>query len=120
MSVFQYLALSFLTLALLWELVEIWRRPVLGAAWFVRCLVWVAAGLAIASPDTVTQIANVIGIDRGADLVVYLFVLTFLAATFYFYARQVRLRRQLTQVVRHIAIWEAQRGQVEQRADPLQ
>jgi small membrane protein len=42
--------------------------------------------------------------------VLYLFVVAFLFAAFYFYSRSVKTERQLTQVVRHIAVMEAKRG----------
>jgi hypothetical protein len=58
----------------------------------------------------VQQLATAIGIGRGADVVLYLFVLAFLATAFYFYSRTVQLQRQVTQLVRHIAIQEARRG----------
>jgi hypothetical protein len=54
--------------------------------------------------------ATAVGIGRGADAVLYLFVFAFLVTAFYFYARQVKLQRQVTELVRHIAIHEARRG----------
>ena len=68
-----------------------------------------AAFLAIIWPDQLTLIARKIGVTRGADLVLYLFALAFLAASFYFYSRCLRLESQLTKVVRHLALAEAQR-----------
>ena len=75
-----------------------------------RMLIWLAAGVAIADPDLVQRLAGIAGIDRGADLVFYVFVLVFLAVSLYFYARNAQLQRELTEVVRHLAILEARRG----------
>jgi hypothetical protein len=110
MTLFQWIALSVLGALLLWELIRLWLGPVARGAWFVRFIVWLAAGVAIYEPGFVQIVAGAIGIGRGADVVLYLFVLAFLATSFYFYARSVRVQRQITQLVRHLAIQEARRG----------
>lgn len=110
LKLFQILALSFLGLLLLRELFELRRPTVSRGLAFFRSMVWLAAALAIAYPNRVTTIANKLNIDRGADLVSYLFILSFLMVTFYFYSRYVKLQRQITQLVRHLAIQEARRG----------
>jgi hypothetical protein len=110
MNLFQWLSETFLGGLLLWDLVSFARGRVLRGPWFVRCCVWVAAMVAIARPELAQEVAVVVGINRGTDLVMYLFVLVFLATTFHFYSRDVRLQRQLTAVVRHLAIAEARRA----------
>ncbi len=77
----------------------------------IRFLVWLAAAAAIYNPGLTSWVANWLGIDRGTDLVLYVFVMAFLAVTFRFYAQGVKLQRQLTQVVRHVAMSEAKRGE---------
>src|SRR5262245_23277540 len=110
MTLFQYLALSALGGLVLWELLN-WRRGRGARAfWLGRLLVWLVAAVAIAFPDTLTVLSWVLGIGRGADLVLYVFILAFVGVSFYFYSRYVRLQRRLTEVVRHLAILEARRG----------
>jgi hypothetical protein len=111
LTLFQWIALSILSLLLVYEAVSLWRRPVARRAGLVRFLVWALAAVGIADPLLVSWVAQAIGIGRGADVVLYLFVLTFLAAAFYFYSRCVQLERQVTQLVRHLAIQEARQGQ---------
>ena len=110
MILFQGLALPILGLLMA---VELYRRltgreP--GRAGLLRFCLWLAAFVAIALPDMLTWIARTIGIQRGADLVLYVFVLAFLGTSFYFYSRYVRLERQLTCVVRRLAIDSSRRG----------
>jgi hypothetical protein len=110
MNLFQYFAIGILALLLFAELVGL-RRSVAGkGVALFRCLIWIAAALAITFPASMQTIATSIGIGRGADVVLYLFVLAFLVTSFYFYARTVRLQRQITEIVRHIAIQNATRG----------
>ena len=110
MSLFQWIALPALACLLLGEIVLRLSGRSHGFAWALRSCLWLTAALAIYYPNTLTKIAKTVGIDRGTNLVLYLLVFAFLAVTFYFYARSVRLERQLTQVIRHIAIKEAQHG----------
>ncbi|HEV3259634.1 MAG TPA: DUF2304 domain-containing protein [Gemmataceae bacterium] len=110
MSPFQWLALSALGTLLLRELLSLRRWRVVRGPWLVRCLTWVSAAAAIVHPQFVQRLAEWIGVGRGADAVFYLVTLAFLLVSFYFYSRYVRLQRQMTQVVRHLAIQEARRG----------
>ncbi|MCS6977534.1 MAG: DUF2304 domain-containing protein [Gemmatales bacterium] len=110
MTPFQILALTLLGLIIVGECVQVIRRRKLTGFVAVRLLVWLGAAAAIASPGAVQQVAGWLGIGRGADVVLYLFVLAFLAVAFYLYAGQVRLRRQLTEAIRRLAVLEARRG----------
>jgi hypothetical protein len=110
MTLFQIVSVSILALLFLRELLEFRKDAVVHRVHWMRALVWLVAALAIALPDSVQSVAETVGIHRGADLVFYLFVLTFLGVTFYFYARHVRTQRQITQLVRSLAIREARRG----------
>jgi hypothetical protein len=109
-NLFQYVALTLLSVLIACELVLLWRSPARWGIGVVRCVVWLLAAAAIAFPKLVQDVATAIGIGRGADVVLYLFVLVFLLTSFYFYSRQVRLQRQVTAVVRHLALQEARRG----------
>jgi hypothetical protein len=115
MTPFQYLSLSCLAALFVLEMAGFRRDPAGRGPRLLRALVWLAAGVAIAWPDLTQELAQVLHIGRGADLVFYLFVLAFLGAAFYFYSRLVRMQRQITQLVRHIAIQEARQGESEPR-----
>jgi hypothetical protein len=117
MNLFQSLTLPALAVALAAELVGLARKPTGRKVRLLRAGVWTAAALAIVHPELPQTIANHIGIGRGADLVLYLFVLAFLSVSFYFYSRFLRLREELTDVVRHLAIQNARLGQEEANED---
>jgi hypothetical protein len=107
---FQWIAVPTLTLILFIEVFGFLRRRGQRAMRLFRCLVWAAAAVSIARPEFLQDLATAVGINRGADLVSYAFILTFIVVSFAFYARYVRLQRQLTEVVRHIAIAEAKKA----------
>jgi len=72
--------------------------------------IWIAAGVAIAWPKLTAKIARLLGIGRGTDLVLYCAVVIMLVGFLMVYARLRQLRRELTLVVRHVAIENAFRA----------
>jgi len=64
--------------------------------------------LAIVRPDAVTWVANRLGVGRGADLVLYLMVAAFVLVTLNTYLRFREMDRRYTQLLRTLAIREAE------------
>ena len=104
---FQWIALSGLIVILLVELYVAFRSRVHRGFWVVRVVIWFATGVAIYQPQNLTRLAELLGIERGADLVLYFTVLLFFTTSLFLYARYKQLQRQITTIVRHIAIREA-------------
>jgi hypothetical protein len=111
MTLFQWVSLSVLGVLLLWEVVGLCRSRAGWGVRALRALVWGGAAAAIAHPEGVQWLGSLLGIGRGADLVLYLSVLGFLGVSFYFYSRNVRIERQLTEVVRQMALRDPRRGE---------
>jgi len=110
MTAFQWIALTALAAAIVSEFVPRRHRTLSAPLRALRVAVLAAAGAAIARPDDVTRIAQLVGIGRGADIVLYVLALAFVGLSFYFYAQQVRLRRDLSALASHIALKDATRG----------
>lgn len=64
-------------------------------------------------PSLTTELANFLGIGRGADLLLYCFVMVTLLASFWLLARLKQTQERLTMIVRHLAVsspdWPDQR-----------
>ncbi|GAC1395546.1 MAG: DUF2304 domain-containing protein [Thermoanaerobaculia bacterium] len=108
MTTFQVVTLPVLGLIILATAMQIARRrlaPRIGFAWFA---LWIAAAVSIADPDLLVRAAHFLGIGRGADLVLYLSVIFSFSAFFITYLRFRRVDDQLTKIVRHIAIRDAE------------
>ncbi|MFP6658178.1 MAG: DUF2304 domain-containing protein [Pirellulales bacterium] len=112
LTLFQWIAVSVILLLLIAELVRAVRGHVIRRVWALRVTLWIGAGLAIYRPEDVTRLARAVGIERGADLVLYLSVLAFMATSFYLYKRCIRLQQDITRIVRHISLYEADEQQV--------
>jgi len=78
-------------------------RPA-GAIWLVVLGIGIVAAI---DPNSTTSIARRLGISRGTDLILYVLVLAVLQGFLVFYLRLRRVRRELTILVRRLAIMEA-------------
>ncbi|MGZ8867733.1 MAG: DUF2304 family protein [Thermoanaerobaculia bacterium] len=111
MTTFQLVTLPLLAILIVVTAMATARNrvtPRIGLGW---TLLWLAAGIAIAFPDLLVWLASVLGIGRGTDLVLYVFILAGFVAFFATYLRFRRVDEQMTKIVRHIAIENAAREQ---------
>ncbi len=109
MTTFQQIGLLLLGLCVLATLMALVRHSIqlrAGLAWLA---VWVAAAIAIIDPDITFRLARAVGIGRGADLVFYCAILAMIFGGFMIYLRFKRLEREITVLVRHLAILDAER-----------
>ena len=107
MNMFQIILLVFLGTLGVAVLVFGARRSI-GRPIAVVMLVVLAIGmLATLDPDRMTVIARTLGISRGSDLILYVMTLVVLQGFFIFYLRLRKVRRELTLLVRRLAIMEA-------------
>jgi len=107
LNLFQTLALVVVGVLFLMTLMAIgrgWASRREGAIWV---LVWVGAAFAIIWPDATTYIAQKLGIRRGADLLLYCAVVAMMTGFLMVYVRLRRIRREMTLLVRQLAIRDA-------------
>ncbi len=79
-------------------------RAINRRAAFAWLLLWIAAAVAIIRPSTTMAVAHFLGIGRGADLVFYCAILGMLVALFLIYLRFKRVEREITTIVRQLAL----------------
>jgi len=60
--------------------------------------------IAVLWPDTTVWAAELVGVKRGTDLVLYIFVMTFLFTTLASFQRMHRLESKLTDLAREVAL----------------
>lgn len=111
LSTFQLILLVTFTLLFLGSIAAMvrgWAGRREGLVWIA---VWLAGGVAILWPQVTSQIAGVLGIGRGADLVFYCAVVIMLIGFWIAYIHLRRVRREITLLVRHQALLEAERQQ---------
>jgi hypothetical protein len=104
MNSFQYSGLLFIAVLVVLSVVNAARRQSRLGTTALWLSVWCAAGLAIIMPERTTELARVVGIDRGADLVSYCAILAGMAGFFLVFLRLRHIDRQITLLVRQIAL----------------
>ena len=84
------------------------RRAIHKVLWRAYVVVvGLAAALSVLFPDALTSVAKAVGVGRGADLLLYLLVVTFLLVTVVLLRRISELERRYTGLARALAIREA-------------
>ncbi|MBA3502866.1 MAG: DUF2304 domain-containing protein [Myxococcota bacterium] len=75
-------------------------------------------GAAVLFPEETDKVANFVGVGRGVDLITYVIEVTVLFVLIHYYTKFVELQRQLTDVVRELAIVRAELDRVAPPAKP--
>lgn len=104
MTNFQTIGLTVTAILFAATLAAVAARAINRRAAFAWIVVWVAAVVAIARPALTITVAHFLGIGRGADLVFYCAILGMMVALFYIYLRFKRIDREITTIVRALAI----------------
>ena len=79
--------------------------------WFMLWgLVWVLLILAAIFPTVIDSLAHLVGVERGADLLLYISVVVLIYATFRNMVLTQKLREEHTELVRQVAIKHAQKS----------
>ena len=82
-------------------------------------LVAVGAGLSVLFPNSLTEVANLVGVGRGTDLVLYVLVVTFMLVTVTLVRRLSELERRYVRLARWVAIHDARRPERPEAVGPV-
>lgn len=108
LSGFQQITLLAIALALCATVVAMVRGRARPGEGLLLGLVLASAAAAIAWPEATSRIARALGVGRGADLVLYSTVVVMGVGFWMVYIRLRQLRREITLLVRHLALLVAQ------------
>jgi hypothetical protein len=95
------------------------QRRISTRNFFFWTVLWTAAATAIIFPNSTMVVARFLGIGRGTDLVVYLSVILILYLLFKVYMRLEQMDREVTKIVRAIALREGSLGNLEDGRDKV-
>lgn len=94
-----------------------YREEKVSVYWFVVwSLLWIGVIFVAISPQTTDLIAAKVGVEKGADLLVYTAVVILAYAVYRILVRVERQNKELTELVRKIAILEAKKKKDVERA----
>lgn len=75
--------------------------PKTALFWF---LIWTAAAVGILLPTTTTNLAQIVGVGRGVDVIVYISLALLFYLVFRLYVMVEDLRHEITTLIRQIAL----------------
>lgn len=106
MTVIQLLIVVFAFFALsrtLWQ----FKLGTLTSGWFIFWfLFWIVVGFVAILPQTADKVAHVVGVGRGADVVIYASLLALFYLIFRVYVKIEQVEREVTGLVRKLALDE--------------
>jgi hypothetical protein len=106
-SVAQLFLLSLAILAMGVAVLWFRQRKIGGIAILVWLFLWTGFAVVVLFPESVVVLAHLLGISRGVDLALYLSVILIFFLLFRIYVRLEQVDRQITQIVRAVALREA-------------
>lgn len=100
----QIFLLGFVLLAFARVLHKHRQREIWGMDLFFWLALWAGAMLLLLFPESTTALANLLGIWRGADLLLYVALIVLFYLVFRIHLVLERLEQSLTEVVRTLAL----------------
>lgn len=94
---------------LLWTVSRFRKRQVSVWVAGLWVLLWLAVGVVALIPELTSRLADLLGIGRGADVVVYSAIVVIIALLFRMSVRIEQLDRAITKVTRELALRDHER-----------
>ena len=104
MTYFQSFGIAVVGLLIVYSVANLFRYRGRSRATYLWLVIWVLTTVALINPSLAVTAARAMGVGRGADLIFYLNVLGTLAGFFLIYMRQRKIDRQITLLVRELAL----------------
>lgn len=115
MTTIQFFLLIFVLFAISRVLLRLKEKILSTQAAFFWLLIWLAAAAIILLPARATEIAQIFGVGRGADVILYISLALLFYLVFRGFVMIEDLRHDLTTIVRQIALQAPQNSRVKRR-----
>ncbi len=106
MMLIQILLLIFFAFAIAKAIARWLNRDITLGNLFYWIIFWLAAAVIVIWPDATFYLARILGIGRGADLVVYVSLVIIFFLIFRLMINQEKQKREITRLTREIALKE--------------
>lgn len=113
-NVAQIFLLTLTVIMMIMDIVRHRQRKIGRRAFLLWLFLWTGASVVILFPNSTAVLAHRLGIGRGADLVLYISVVLILYLLFKVYVRMEKVDREITQIVRTLALRQAGLGHGEE------
>lgn len=106
MSIIQVLIIVFALFAITRTILQFKRGAVTRTWLFFWILFWVLAGIVATLPQTADTVARLVGVGRGADVVIYLSLVVIFYLIFRLYVKIEQVEGEITRLVRKLSMDE--------------
>jgi len=104
MEIIQIFGILFALFALSRVILQIKNRNMTIDEGIFWIFIWILVVVVLIFPQTLGYLANVLGVGRGVDAIIYLSIVVLFYLIYRMYARMEHLEREITKVVREVAI----------------
>lgn len=104
MSLIQILIILFVVFVLYRTFLRYKNKDITGRELGIWVVFWALVALATAYPKKTDVLANLVGVERGADLLVYLSVIVLFFVVFKIIVKLEKVDKDVTEVVRNVAL----------------
>lgn len=115
MTTIQLFLLIFILFAITRVFLRLKEKILSTGAAFFWLIIWIGAAAIILLPTTATQIAQILGVGRGVDVILYISLALLFYLVFRGFVMIEDLRHDLTTVVRQIALQTSQNSSTKKR-----
>ncbi len=108
MNIITVLILLFVAFVLWRTTIRFRRNDITGRELFIWVVFWLLVAAATLVPKQTDVLAQLVGVERGADLLVYISIIVLFFVLFRIIVKLEKIERDITKVVRHTALHEKQ------------
>ncbi len=106
MNPIQIILLIVIALIILKTFQKYHRRVITVREFLLWTVFWGSSGALVVFPNATQNVANLVGIGRGVDLIIYIALLILFFALFYLLVKVEGIERAITKIVREMALDE--------------
>jgi len=100
----QIILLSFLGLLIIRTLKRFRGGMITQLGFFGWILLWLFGSIFVINPDSANRIADILGVGRGADVVLYVGLILVFYLLFKLFNRTITIEQDITRLVRSLAL----------------
>ena len=102
--IIQIILIAILLFLLYRTIIRFIRKQIPMLGFFLWSMLWVIAGIVIVFPNVTSHLANLVGLGRGVDLIVYISIIIIFYAIFRITIKLEHIDHEITKVVRTVAL----------------
>lgn len=114
MTIFQVLILAFIVFVVFKASRRLIKKEISVLFFILWLIFWILVAIIDLFPNIIARMANFVGVGRGVDLIIYIAICVLLYVVFRYNLRINKLEKNITDIVRKVALNEPQKREGEE------